>query len=225
LFYSGLVRVSDRVAALAALGEPTRRRLYELVAASGEGLTRDAAAAALGVPRSVAAFHLDKLAAAGLLDVDHRRPPDRRGPGAGRPAKWYRRSATDVTVSVPERRYDLAARVLASAVERATAVDLPVSAALADVAREQGRDLLPDGSAGPAAVTEALAGAGYEPAGTAGVVTLANCPFSSLTAEHRSLVCGMNLDLIRGLAEAAGLPPDAVRLDPGPGRCCVTIAA
>src|SRR5215210_5224917 len=105
-----------QVAAVAALAEPTRRRLYEHVVRSPHALSRDDVAGATGVPRPTAAFHLDRLVADGLLDVHYERRTGRTGPGAGRPAKLYRRSDASVTVSLPERRYDLAGELLASAV-------------------------------------------------------------------------------------------------------------
>ena len=108
----------DSLDALTALGEPVRRRVYDYVATEAHGVGRDGVAEALGLPRSVAAFHLDKLVVAGLLAVDFRRPSGRSGPGAGRPAKWYRRSEAEIAVSIPDRHYDLAAQILASAVER-----------------------------------------------------------------------------------------------------------
>jgi len=100
--------------AVTPLTEPTRRRVYETVRAGVGPATRDEVAAALGIGRKLAAFHLDALAVAGLLDVDYARPPGRSGPGAGRPAKRYRAKHDDITVSVPARRYDLAARILAA---------------------------------------------------------------------------------------------------------------
>src|SRR4051812_26864076 len=103
-------------ARIAALGEPVRRELYCFVVAQDEPVSREKAASGTGVPHHVAKFNLDRLVAAGLLDVEYRRPPGRGGPGAGRPAKLYRRAARDVTVSLPERRYDLAGRVLAEAI-------------------------------------------------------------------------------------------------------------
>src|SRR3954467_9643370 len=99
---------SAQVAAVAALAEPTRRRLYEYVVRRPHPVSRDDVAGALGVPRPTAAFHLDRLVADGLLDVHYERRTGRTGPGAGRPAKLYRRSGASVTVSLPERRYDLA---------------------------------------------------------------------------------------------------------------------
>lgn len=220
------------MAALAALNEPLRRRAYEAVRAAPEGLSRDGAAETLGVARSVAAFHLDKLVEAGLLAVEYRRPPGRGGPGAGRPAKWYRQAEGEVTWSVPDRRYGLAAALLARAVERSARDGVPTASVLRDVAREEGRRL---GAAiavhGATAATlrgrliEILDQAGYEPRDDGGVITLRNCPFHLLAEEHRALVCTMNHELLSGLAEEARLPDGSAHLDPAVGRCCVTIAA
>ena len=143
-------------------------------------------------------------------------------------------------MSVPERHYDLAAELLARAVERAGegVGDLHIGDLLAEVARAHGHDLASELRSSP---TEASAGEarpallerlvrllvrhGYEPRLAGGVVTMANCPFHALAEEHRALVCHMNHELLSGLAEEAGLPPGSARLDPEPGRCCVTIVA
>ncbi len=232
---SGMGYERDPLSALAALHEPLRRRVYEHVAAEGGETSRDGVAAALGVARSVAAFHLDKLVDVGLLEATFHRPPGRGGPGAGRPAKWYRRAPGEINVSVPERRYDLAAALLARALERAGEGARDVEDVLADVARSHGhhagRELRPtsDASAGDtpsqlrARLVDLLDRTGYEPRVSAGVVTMANCPFHVLAQEHRTLVCRMNHELLSGIAEEAGLPPGAARLDPDPARCCVTI--
>src|SRR6478609_7547390 len=100
--------LDQRIGAIAALDQPLRRDLYRLLAASDDWTSRDAAAAALAVPRSVAAFHLDKLAEAGVVEVRYERTSGRTGPGAGRPSKLYRVGRDELAVSVPERRYDLA---------------------------------------------------------------------------------------------------------------------
>jgi predicted ArsR family transcriptional regulator len=227
---------TDALSALAALSEPMRRRVYEHVAASPGGeVSRDGVAAALGVARSVAAFHLDKLVDAGLLEVRSRRPPGRGGPGAGRPAKWYRRAPGEITVSVPERSYDLAAELLARAVEQA-GDGAGVAGVLADVARAHGHDVAielrsPNEVLASATapllerLVDLLARHGYEPRPAGGVITMVNCPFHALAEEHRQLVCHMNHELLSGVVEAVGLPPEAARLDPEPGRCCVTIVA
>src|ERR671917_43859 len=102
VFYTRIMTLRplpDRVAALAALNDPARRAVFDLVARAATAVSRDAAADALGVSRRVAAFHLDRLAEQGLLVVEYRRPPGRTGPGAGRPAKLYRRIEGEVAVS------------------------------------------------------------------------------------------------------------------------------
>src|SRR5687767_15672 len=90
-----------QVAGVAALGEPVRRRLYWFVAAQAHPVSRDQAADALGIARHIVKFHLDRLEADGLLEAEFSRPPGRGGPGAGRPAKLYRRSSRQFTVSLP----------------------------------------------------------------------------------------------------------------------------
>lgn len=226
-----------RIAGVAALDQPLRRDLYRLLAASEGWTSRDEAAAALGVPRSVAAFHLDKLADAGVVEVRFERTSGRRGPGAGRPSKLYRPSQDEVTASIPERHYDLAGSLLASAVATSVRTGAPVADCLRAAARAAGRQIgeeargaVPpsepgDGQLG--AVVDALARHGYEPeVGRRDEVALANCPFHRLAEEHRDLVCGMNLDLLDGVLEGIG-PTSGLtaRLDPAPGRCCVRIAA
>src|ERR671916_286579 len=108
-----------QISAVAALDEPTRRRLYDHVVRKPEPVSRDDAAAALELPRTTAAFHLDRLVDEGLLDVVYQRRTGRTGPGAGRPAKLYQRSNQHVAVSLPQRRYDLAGLLLSSALEHA----------------------------------------------------------------------------------------------------------
>ncbi|HVF05989.1 MAG TPA: helix-turn-helix domain-containing protein [Frankiaceae bacterium] len=222
------------LAALAVLDQPLRLRLYELLAERRDWVGRDEAAEALGLPRSVAAFHLDKLAGAGLVDVRYERPAGRGGPGAGRPAKRYRRSDREVTVSLPERRYDLASAVLADAVAEATASGRPVAEAVADAARATGRTVA-ESLGGPAgrgragalrAAVAALRDLGYEPREQGGEVILDNCPFHALAERHRELVCGLNLHLLTGVADGLGAGDRlAAALRPEPGACCVRLSA
>jgi predicted ArsR family transcriptional regulator len=105
--------------AIALLQDPVRRSLYEDVVAQGREVSRNEAAEAAGLQRTLAAFHLDRLATAGLLEVGYRRLTPRGGPGAGRPAKLYRRAKTERTYSAPPRDYGRAARVFAEAIGRA----------------------------------------------------------------------------------------------------------
>jgi len=181
----------------------------------------------------VAKFHLDKLEAEGLLDSEYSRPPGRSGPGAGRPAKRYRRSTRELSVSLPERRYDLVGRVMAQAIAAATASGSPVAEALREAAVTEGRQLgdrvntLLGRRRSPAAsrraITGVLADYGYEPRTGGDVITLANCPFHALAREHTELVCGMNRDLLSGMLDTCDSGGMRACLDPAPGRCCVTL--
>jgi predicted ArsR family transcriptional regulator len=223
----------DRIAAVASLDQPLRRRLYDLLAAQPGWMTRDQAAAGLGVPRSVVAFHLDKLAESGVVAVGFERTTGRAGPGAGRPAKRYRLAADEVSASVPDRRYDLAGQVMAGAIAEATGRGEPIDRALRRVARNTGRHagaeelasgLHDDG--GPwSALVEVLRRGGYEPVlEPDGDVALANCPFHRLAEGHRDLVCGMNLDYLTGLLDGLEATPAVeAHLAPEPGRCCVRL--
>jgi predicted ArsR family transcriptional regulator len=227
--------LKERLEGIAALAEPLRRELYVYVVSQPEPVSRERAAAALAIAAHTAKFHLDRLVTDGLLEADYRRPPGRGGPGAGRPAKLYRRSARQVEVSLPERRYDLAGGLLAQAIEEATTHGVPVDRAVRKAARETGRRL---GEAGRAmagrraskprlreALSAALERNGYEPRERGDEVVLANCPFHGLAEEHRALVCGMNLDLLSGIIEGIGTPaPLVARLAPEPGYCCVRLA-
>jgi predicted ArsR family transcriptional regulator len=204
------------LAALAALTDGVRRAAYRAVLAAGAGpVGRDEVAEALGVGRSLAAFHLDKLVDAGLLEVSYARRSGRTGPGAGRPAKLYRAAAAEHVVSVPPRDYRTAAELLAEAVERSGA-----DTALFDVAREHGRRT-PSG----VDVGELLTSYGYVPEETPDGILLHNCPFHRLAEQFPPLVCGMNLALVTGLLDGAGAAAEwRARMEAAPGRCCVVVS-
>jgi predicted ArsR family transcriptional regulator len=72
-------------------------------------------------------------------------------------------------------------------------------------------------------VAKLLADQGYEPQVTGSEITLRNCPFHSLAEEHRQLVCQMNFELIDALLEGRSLSGAGARLEPTPGRCCVSV--
>lgn len=215
---------SDPVSAVAALDEPTRRRLYEHVARHDAPVGRDEIAAALEIPRATVAFHLDRLLAEGLLDVTYERRSGRTGPGAGRPAKLYRRTERQVTVSLPERRYDLAGHLLAAALEEAERTGEPTRAVLERHARERGRAMGESArSQGRDGVLHALEAHGFEPYTDGEEVLLRNCPFHTLAREHTQLVCTMNLSLLDGLLAGHGDTALRARLEPQAGHCCVRL--
>jgi predicted ArsR family transcriptional regulator len=221
---------------IAALDQPLRRDLYRLLSGAGGWTSRDDAAEAIGVPRSVAAFHLDKLAEAGVVEFRFERTGGRSGPGAGRPSKLYRLAGDEVSASVPDRRYGLAGALLATAVAEATGTGAPVADCLRAAALARGRRVGEEAAAAAGvaendtarrrAVVDVLARQGYEPeAGRRKEVVLTNCPFHRLAEEHRALVCGMNLDFLEGVLEGLGATGGLqARLAPEPGYCCVRLA-
>jgi predicted ArsR family transcriptional regulator len=225
---------NSQVAGIAALGEPIRRTLYRFVVKQGAPVSREQAANGTGIPWHTAKFHLDRMEEDGLLEVEFKRPPGRSGPGAGRPTKLYRRSSRELAVSLPERRYDLAGRIMAGAISASEAGTMPLSTALHDTAFAIGRSLGEEARrrAGPEPGRDAVLAAakgvlddyGYESreGDGEGGLTLANCPFHALAQDYTELICGMNLDLLRGMLESLGGDLEA-RLDPAPGRCCVTM--
>ena len=216
---------------LAALADPVRRALYELVVARApEDVSRDEAAREIGVARALAAFHLDRLTEVGLLAPVYRRLSGRSGPGAGRPAKLYRPASEELSVSLPPRRYDLMATVLVEALSEHGG-----HASLDDVcavARQAGHELGRRAAAaerdwaGLAALLRTLAQQGFEPAvDEAGTVRLRNCPFAALTERFRAIVCAINLSLHHGVLEGLAAEGLEAGLEPAPNRCCVAIRA
>lgn len=209
-----------RVARVGSLADPVRRALYRFVAEQPGAVSRDQAASGVDVPRHTAKFHLERLVDEGLLVTEFRRLTGRTGPGAGRPAKLYRRARRELTVSVPSRRYDLAGQVLADAAERAL-TGTPMATALTAAAEHAAGQVAAEGRP----LTETLDGLGYEPRADDHGVALGNCPFDRLAAEHRDLVCGVNRSFVAGLAGRLGGAGHAVvPVPPGPG-CCVRLLA
>jgi predicted ArsR family transcriptional regulator len=199
--------------ALASLGDPLRRSLYSFVAASTDPVTRDEAADAVGVTGHVAAYHLNRLAEDGLLEVEFRRLSGKTGPGAGRPSKLYRRSDWVHEVSIPPRRYELAARILLDAIRGGRLR----TRALVDSARRTGEEI---GRAGLGAALEAT---GYEPVTEEGETRFRNCPFHVLRDRDQETTCGLNLALVEGMVEGSGSKTDAV-LVLEEGYCCVRLS-
>jgi predicted ArsR family transcriptional regulator len=215
--------------ALASLREPTRRRLYEYVERQPRAVSRGEAAAAVGVSRVLAAFHLDKLVRAGLLKTEYRRLSGRRGPGAGRTSKLYRRSRHQFQLSVPRRNHQLLARLL---VESFASEMLPSPDG--EPARRYGRSLgmrargrirpPADGDRLLRCVEDVLESLGFGPYRAAsGDVRLRNCPFDPLSRRFTPVVCGVAQAVVTGVAEGVGAEQLRVGRDEQPDRCCVVL--
>jgi predicted ArsR family transcriptional regulator len=225
----GLSRNEADLASVSCLHDRVRGRLYAFVSGRSEPVGRDEAADAVGIGRALAVYHLDKLVKSGLLTASYRRPPGRRGPGAGRPAKVYARSGGEFMVTVPPREYELAARLLVQAVAadrggRATA-------ALHEAARQLGADVGEQHQARRAqrgglrlALESALSEYGFEPwHDAAGAIRMRNCPFRRLAQLQPEVVCDMNLALIQGLVAGLGAGDLHPVHDLVAGHCCVVI--
>lgn len=217
---AGTTSGGDGLQGLSALADPVRRRLYDLVAAQDDPVSRDEAARAVGMSRNLAAYHLDRLVEAGLLTTSFARPPGIGGPGAGRPAKRYQRVREERTISVPPRDYALLADLLATAIDEDGAGALRRALERAAVAEgkvlgEARGDLL-----------DLLAERGYEPSvDEDGDIVLRNCPFHRLSRTHTELVCSLNQTLLSSALACRGEDPQRAELCPHEGRCCVVIRA
>lgn len=218
----------DPWAPVGVLAEPTRRRVFDVVRSADKPLTREAVADATGISQRLAAFHLDRLADAGLLTVDYARPPGRSGPGAGRPAKRYAPADVQLDLSVPPRRYNVVARILAAAIAESPR---DADAGARAVAYREGHDIgeqqrTPHRSRAAAtrATCSALTALGFDPDDNGGRLRLRNCPFHDVVDVAPELVCGLNLQLVSGVLDGLGVAdrcsaqPDGVMPD-----CCVTV--
>jgi predicted ArsR family transcriptional regulator len=222
---------SGAIEAIAVLGEEVRRRLYDVVRAARRPVSRDEAAAAVGISRKLAAFHLDKLADVGLLRA-HFDAAGRRT--VGRRPKVYEPAEATVQVSIPARRHELLADILVQGLlaegehhsARSAAVEAARSRGVAVGAAE--RERVRPGRLGPeralALAEDVLARHGFEPGRPARhCVRLHNCPFHPLAAAAPELVCGLNHGFLSGLLD--GLQANAVDavLAPAAGECCVEL--
>ena len=212
------MRDDDPWTAVTALSDVSRRALYDYVRRQDHPVSREEAGEAVTMSRGLAAFHLDKLVDVGLLRARYENPPDQpRGPG--RAPKVYEALDDGVTITIPERRYQLIAEILADAV-----ANDPTDAgeAAQRLAEDRGREL---GTAmRRTGVLDVLTGLGFEPtqAGRRSV-TLRNCPFHPLASRQTALVCGLNHAFLGGLLDGMRLTTMRAQLTPRPDTCCVEI--
>jgi predicted ArsR family transcriptional regulator len=221
------------MAAAAVLTDDLRRRMYAFIRRADGAVTRDEVAAEIGISRKLAAFHLDKLAAAGLLRTSFTRPGGLRR--AGRTPKQYEPAEVDVQLSIPPREHALLAGILVDAVS-STADDTAAQAAFL-AAGERGRELgeaertaaRPGRLGAERALTVAsgfLERSGFEPVRAAPTkMLLRNCPFHPMAAQAPELVCGINQAFLTGFLDGLGAVSATAVLNPGAGHCCVELRA
>ena len=223
-------RVPRELEAMAALREPTRRRLYHYVERQADAVSRDEAANEIGISRALAAFHLDKLVEVGLLKAEYRRLSGRSGPGAGRTSKLYVRSLNQLSVSLPERHHELLARLLAASFD-SNADDFPAIEPAREYGESLGRRARKHlrGNPGPArmleCVEDVLERLGFEPyRASASEVRLRNCPFDPLSRLYTPLVCGVGQALVTGVTKGVGATALRVGRQEQPDRCCGVVS-
>ncbi|GGW68904.1 ArsR family transcriptional regulator [Streptomyces lucensis JCM 4490] len=217
---------------VSVLSEDSRRRMFAFIRRARRAVTRDEAAASVGISRKLAAFHLDKLVDAGLLRARYETPGGIRK--VGRQPKVYEPTDAQITVSIPDRRHELLADLLLDAVLTQGADENAAQAAMRSAGRrgrqlgEAARDRTRPGRLGPErglTVCERLLDQfGYEPVRESPTeLRLRNCPFHPLAAKATELVCGMNQSFLAGYLQ--GLEVGGVRavLAPEPGECCVRL--
>jgi predicted ArsR family transcriptional regulator len=220
---------AERLAALASLREPIRRRLYRYIRRAPAAVGRDEAADATGVSRAMAAFHLDKLVGLGLLRTEYRRLSGRTGRGAGRPAKLYRRSRRVFAMTLPERNHELLARLLAEKAAPAAgdrSSDRPAhryGRSLGARARRQVPiTATPERLA--RCVGDVLEELGFEPVAAGGGDLVArNCPFDPLSRQYPAVVCQTAIEMVGGVIDGVGAGPLEVTRREAPDRCCVFV--
>lgn len=221
---------------LAVLNDDLRRRIFLFVRRQDQPVSREEVGEHLGISRKLAAFHLDKLSDSGLLDHHFARPQGRSGPGAGRPAKQYRPSNLVIEVTIPQRHYELAGRLLLQGIKPqatdSTAREETDRAAMLEGER-MGSEFRRANSLRPPGVERTLSVAhqileegGYEPVRLSPTeLALRNCPFQSLARQEPAVICGMNLEMMKGLLTGLKSTSTEAVLQPEPGHCCVRLRA
>lgn len=188
----------------------TRSRLLAVLGKADHPLGVREIARAVGLHPNSVRDQLRLLVQAGLV-VSEVSPPS----GRGRPGLRYV-ARPDPGASEP---YRALARVLAEELDRS-----PDTAATSTAAGERwGRSMV--GAAGVATAPDdavrrligLLDDAGFapeHPVDTSAPIRLRRCPFGPLARDHRAVVCGVHLGLMRGALQELGAPLDAVRLEP-----------
>jgi predicted ArsR family transcriptional regulator len=225
-----------QLAAIAVLHDDVRRALYRFARQQDHPVTRDEAARAVRISVKLAAFHLDKLVEQGLLRADQEVPPGVRR-RVGRAPKRYAPTGVELSLSVPERRYDLLGEILvdalarsdpdpgASPVEMARGIARERGMCLGSQTRQARRLGRPGLERTLAVAEEVLDGEGYEPAATLDAgLALRNCPFHALVPRAPELICSLNLAFIDGLLRGLGNDTVRAELRPEPGWCCVRLS-
>jgi predicted ArsR family transcriptional regulator len=194
----------------------SRARVLELLQHSARPVGSGEVASKTGLHPNTARFHLDGLVSAGLAErtMERREVP-------GRPRALYT-SRPDHLATGP-RSYRLLAEILtsylASQSRRPGAEAQSAGEAWGHALAQQAPHPASTGDAQATRIlTDTLEEIGFAPQatgrGSSRQILLRHCPFREAAVEHREVVCGVHLGLMRGLLTELGSSLQAERLDP-----------
>lgn len=189
-------RTGDIDGLAAAIQDPTRRRILLALVHDGRARTVDEVAEVVGVHRTVAFGHLERLAALGHLEKRRRR--GRRG----KPASLYSIRTPLLSLSYPVRQFRLLAGLLGAGLAE-------LGERGRSVARERGRRFGASLARGAApTIVAALrpldqAGMAYTVDGDD--VSTEGCVFREACDEAREVVCTLHAGVLEGALGAAGI--------------------
>ncbi len=191
----------------ASLGDPTRRAIYIAVRESHEAVTTSNIAQLFDLHPNVARHHRERLADDGYLEVSHRPATGKAGPGAGRPAKYYRATAKEVSVHFAPRRFEMLVEMLIRVLDEVAPENIGQVAE--SVGRAYGEELaseigVPDepGYDGAVrAVATAMTGLGFtvDPDVSGQRLLTSHCPFGEAATSHPEVICSLDRGIVAGM--------------------------
>jgi len=204
------------------LAQPTRARLFKLLAELKRPAATDELAERLTLHPNGVRVHLARLEAAGLVVRGRRRLP------RGRPQDEWTVAPDARPSGEPPRAYHDLARWLARATPPSRARLRDVEAA----GRQIGRETAPaPGTPVGAALEITMAALGFQPVVNArpGAVacTLRNCPYRDAVKENQELVCTLHRGMTRGVLDVVAQPAklrEFVPRDPDRAGCLIDVA-
>jgi predicted ArsR family transcriptional regulator len=187
---------------ISALQDPTRRRILVDFYVHQPEWTVAEVAEAVGIHRTVAHGHLERLVALGYLLSGQRRGT------SGKPAKLYRLAGRHIDLSYPVRRFARLSALLAEGL-RGTPDGIRTAH---EAGRRYGASLVTKPADSPGSVLGQMAplGAEYRLIGNDEVLA-ENCIFRQACEGNEDVVCELHAGILEGAFQRAGLP---LRVEP-----------
>ena len=182
--------------AISALQDRTRRRILLDFYVHRREWTVDDVAKAVGIHRTVAHAHLERLVALGYLAAGQRRGQ------YGKPAKLYRLAGDRIDLSYPVRRFARLSSLLAASLLKQGPEGIRNAR---ETGRTYGASLVARRADSPQAVLRQLAPLGAEYALSDHEVLARNCIFREACAVAEDVVCELHAGLLEGAFQQAGL--------------------